>query len=88
MIFLRVHCRGGVKEDLHARFAVVRLELKPGPIDAQHQLLVLLVEGPELLLPPPLEGGVLERAPVLRRQLAGTHLPGQGWSGIYVYESK
>ncbi len=62
VIFLGVHCRGGVKEELYACFAAGRLELKLGPIAAEHQLLVLLADGREWLLPLTREGGVLERA--------------------------
>ena len=87
VIFLGVHCGRGVKEELYARFAAGRLDLKLGPVAAEHQQLVHLVDGLDLLLPLNREGGVLERAPVLRRRHAGAHLPGQGRSDTYAYES-
>ena len=70
-----------------------RFELKLGSVDAQQQLLVLLVGGLQKLSPRPSEGAVLERAPVLLADpvavaVAVALLPGQGRSGIHTFMNR
>lgn len=66
-----------------------RFELKLGSVDAQQQLLVLLVDGLQKRSPRPSEGAVLERAPVLLGDpVAVAILPGQGRSGIHTFMNR
>ena len=45
VIFLGVHCKGGVEEGLHTQLAMHSFEFKLGSVHAQHTFLVLLVDG-------------------------------------------